>query len=228
MSHADFAALNAASGGGGQADLRQSAQRRRRLAAPARSGDHREPAAALLRLCLGRDQRAVRRDAVRRDGRRCKRFGLPTNPLTQLCNSAEELLAHYRAIEAERASLGYDIDGVVYKVDRPRLAGPARLRLALAALGDRAQIPGRAGDDRARGHRHPGRPHRRADAGRAAEAGHGRRRRRVRTRRCTTRTRSRARTCAIGDTVLVQRAGDVIPQIVEVVLDRAAGGRRAL
>ena len=46
------------------------------------------------------------------------RFGLPTNPLTVLCHTAEELIAHFRRIEAERASLPYDIDGVVYKVDR--------------------------------------------------------------------------------------------------------------
>ena len=45
-----------------RAGLRQSAQRRRRLAAPARSGDHRAPAAQILRLCLGRGERAVRRD----------------------------------------------------------------------------------------------------------------------------------------------------------------------
>jgi DNA ligase (NAD+) len=45
------------------------------------------------------------------------RFGLPTNPLTRLCHSAAEMLEHFRAIEAQRATLGYDIDGVVYKVD---------------------------------------------------------------------------------------------------------------
>ena len=44
-------------------------------------------------------------------------FGLPVNPLMALCQSAEDLLAHYAAIEAQRATLGYDIDGVVYKVD---------------------------------------------------------------------------------------------------------------
>jgi DNA ligase (NAD+) len=46
-----------------------------------------------------------------------KRWGLPVNPLTKLCNSVEELLAHYRDIEGRRAKLGYDIDGVVYKLD---------------------------------------------------------------------------------------------------------------
>ena len=54
-----------------------------------------------------------------------KAMGLPTNPLTTLCDSPETMLAAYRAIEAQRASLGYDIDGVVYKVDD--LALQARL-----------------------------------------------------------------------------------------------------
>ena len=44
-------------------------------------------------------------------------YGFKTNPLTRLCRSADEMIAQYRAIEAERATLGYDIDGVVYKVD---------------------------------------------------------------------------------------------------------------
>jgi DNA ligase (NAD+) len=54
-----------------------------------------------------------------------KRFGLPVNPLTTLCHSTAEMLAHFRCIEAQRATLGYDIDGVVYKVDD--LALQARL-----------------------------------------------------------------------------------------------------
>ncbi|MCB2135765.1 MAG: NAD-dependent DNA ligase LigA, partial [Rhodobacteraceae bacterium] len=44
-------------------------------------------------------------------------LGFATNPLTQRCDGPEALLATYRAIEAARATLGYDIDGVVYKVD---------------------------------------------------------------------------------------------------------------
>jgi DNA ligase (NAD+) len=47
-----------------------------------------------------------------------KSWGLPINPLTKLCRSVEELLAQYRLIESQRAELGYDIDGVVYKVNR--------------------------------------------------------------------------------------------------------------
>ncbi len=45
------------------------------------------------------------------------RFGLPINPFMVLAETAEELLAQYHRIEAERAALPYDIDGVVYKVD---------------------------------------------------------------------------------------------------------------
>jgi DNA ligase (NAD+) len=44
--------------------------------------------------------------------------GWPTNPLSRLCRSVEELLAFHREIELERARLDYDIDGVVYKVNR--------------------------------------------------------------------------------------------------------------
>jgi DNA ligase (NAD+) len=47
-----------------------------------------------------------------------KRWGFPVNPLMKLCHSGDELLAHYHRIEGERALLGYDIDGVVYKVNR--------------------------------------------------------------------------------------------------------------
>ena len=46
-----------------------------------------------------------------------RRYGFRTNPLLRICRSLDEMLAQYRAIEGERAALGYDIDGVVYKVD---------------------------------------------------------------------------------------------------------------
>jgi len=44
-------------------------------------------------------------------------FGFTVNPLTRRCSSVAEMLEHYHAIETDRANLGYDIDGVVYKVD---------------------------------------------------------------------------------------------------------------
>jgi len=46
-----------------------------------------------------------------------KSWGLPVNPLMQLCQTGAELLAHYRNLESQRADLGYDIDGVVYKLN---------------------------------------------------------------------------------------------------------------
>src|ERR1700692_3176451 len=44
--------------------------------------------------------------------------GFKTNPLTKLCHSVEQLIAFHRKIEQQRSHLDYDIDGVVYKVDR--------------------------------------------------------------------------------------------------------------
>ncbi|WP_416900290.1 MAG: NAD-dependent DNA ligase LigA [Minwuia sp.] len=45
-------------------------------------------------------------------------WGFTVNPLTRLCRSVDEIMSLYREIEAERGELDYDIDGVVYKVDR--------------------------------------------------------------------------------------------------------------
>ena len=44
-------------------------------------------------------------------------LGFSTNPLTALCDGPTAMIDHYKAIEAQRATLGYDIDGVVYKVN---------------------------------------------------------------------------------------------------------------
>jgi len=54
---------------------------------------------------------------------RLARLGFSTNPLTKLCDGPDALIAHYRKIEQARATLGYDIDGVVYKVDDLALQG---------------------------------------------------------------------------------------------------------
>ncbi|WP_095590698.1 NAD-dependent DNA ligase LigA [Actibacterium ureilyticum] len=45
------------------------------------------------------------------------RWGFSINPLTRLCTDIDAILTHYAGIEEQRATLGYDIDGVVYKVD---------------------------------------------------------------------------------------------------------------
>ena len=130
--------------GGRRTRLRQSAQFRRGLAAPEGPGDHRVTPARLLRLCLGRDERAAGRYPIRHD-RMVRELRLQTNPLTKLCHSARRTarLPPRDRANARRTRLRYRrrrLQG------RPaRLAGAARLRVAHAALGDRAQIPGRAG-----------------------------------------------------------------------------------
>ncbi len=48
---------------------------------------------------------------------RLAELGLPTNPLGAICPGLDALIARYRDIESRRASLGYDIDGVVYKLN---------------------------------------------------------------------------------------------------------------
>jgi len=48
---------------------------------------------------------------------RLKILGFQTNPLSQRFENAVDLIKHYQQIEQQRAALGYDIDGVVYKVD---------------------------------------------------------------------------------------------------------------
>ncbi len=50
-------------------------------------------------------------------------LGFQTNPMTALCDGPEAMLAHYAMIEQHRSDLGYDIDGVVYKVDDLALQG---------------------------------------------------------------------------------------------------------
>ena len=56
---------------------------------------------------------------------RLRALGFSTNTLFKTCDTSEELISHYRAVEMARADLGYDIDGMVYKVDD--LALQARL-----------------------------------------------------------------------------------------------------
>ena len=142
-------------------------------------GHHRQPALTLLRLCLGRGAASFRRRRRWASSQAFEDWGLPVNSLMTLCDSVAELLAYYRGIEEKRATLGYDIDGVVYKVNR--LDWQERLGFVSRAprWGLAHKVQRREGDDRSRRDRHPGRAHRRADPGGAAEAGDGRRRRRL-------------------------------------------------
>ncbi len=144
---------------------------------------------------------------------RLQDWGFAVNPLS-------ERLAERRApklfdrIGRTRAELAYDIDGVVFKIDDLALQTPPGFRRPRAALGDRLEIRRRTRRHRAGGHRDPGGPHRRAHAAWHGCADQYRRRAGAARARCTTRTRSPARTSASATPCALQRAGDVIPQIV--------------
>ncbi len=116
MSHADFAALNARQAAAGD---RTFANPRNAAAGSLRQLDAAITAARPLRFfayawgALSEPLAATQAQAVAR----LAGLGFPTNPLTVPCDGPAAMLDHYRAIEAQRATLGYDIDGVVYKVD---------------------------------------------------------------------------------------------------------------
>lgn len=64
-----------------------------------------------------------------------KAWGLPVSDRVTLCHTPEEVLTYYRKVEEERPHLGFDIDGVVIKVDSLALQGTAGFRRPRAALG---------------------------------------------------------------------------------------------
>ncbi len=99
-----------------QAALRQPAQCGGRLAAPDRSGDHRRATAALLRLRLGRGLASSGRHPDRH-GQGLRAVRPADQPVHGARRNGGRAARAYHRIEAERAALPYDIDGVVYKVD---------------------------------------------------------------------------------------------------------------
>jgi len=116
MSHADFAALNAAQtakGGKTFANPRNAAAGSLRQLDPAITRSRPLRFFAYAWGALSEPLAKTQLDAIHR----LSEFGFATNPLTRLCTGPDEMIEHYRTIEAQRATLGYDIDGVVYKVN---------------------------------------------------------------------------------------------------------------
>ena len=116
MTHKDFAALNAEQARAGDGVF---ANPRNAAAGSLRQLDPAITAARPLHFSPMPGARPARSPATP-SGICCRRCaaGVSVNAQTLLCDSTEALIGHYRAIEIERSRLGYDIDGVVYKVNR--------------------------------------------------------------------------------------------------------------
>ncbi|MBK6800858.1 NAD-dependent DNA ligase LigA [Novosphingobium sp.] len=213
MAKADFAALNQRQEAAGD---KVFANPRNAAAGSLRQKDASVTAARPLRfLAHGWGAAsAVPEDTQYAMMQRIAAWGLPVSPQLVRCASAAELLAHYRRIEHSRADLPFDIDGVVYKVDRldwqERLgfvAKAPRWAIAHKFPAERAETTLEAIDIQV------GRTGKLTPVGRLTPVSVGG----VMVANVTLHNRDEIARLGVrpGDRVVIQRAGDVIPQVVE-------------
>ena len=218
MSHADFAALNTRQEAAGKKTYMNP---RNAAAGSLRQIDPRITAKRPLRFfayAWGEVSEALA-DTQYAAVQRLDALGFEINADMARCESLEELLAHYRALEEKRAQLGYDIDGVVYKVDRldwqerlgfvsraPRwaIAHKFPAEKAVTALNDIEIQVGRTGALTPVAKLEP------VTVGGVV----------VSNATLHNEDEIARKDVRIGDTVVIQRAGDVIPQIIDVLTDK--------